>query len=357
MPPTSGPNTEIPDFLRTDPEGIRRQLSTREGWLQFVQSNPRTPGRKSPDEYAALSESDKRVYDAARIELHRSGRLIRHAQLNEAWQQIDAIVAGASSDRGPGRGIALTGGPGFGKTSIAVGWGRHYERNLRDQYPAAFQQEDVVVPVCYSSFLPRSGLKANLERILGFYGERVSKRETGAQMLDRLCEVTYDCRTQVIILDQAQNLRSSDKRDNEVAAHLKHLMDDANGALMLVGINLATQGPLAPSVNDTSGDREQLARRFAPIEIQELGARSSQWRSLMSVLERSVLLINARDGDLSRLCSELLWERSSGAIGVAIGLVSTSANLAIQNGQERLTPELLEESADTIAHRARDEWY
>ncbi|MDQ1248714.1 MAG: hypothetical protein QG597_3087 [Actinomycetota bacterium] len=344
------PDGTIPTQFRTEPQQLRQRISTLGGWRAFVDRTHPRPRRLTPQQFDRLSDGERGQYDDARAAFHRSLTLVEHKQLVAAWEQIDHLTVGSYADDGARQGIALSGGAGYGKTTIAVGYARRYEIAVRQAYPSAFDQENLFVPVCYSALLPNAGLKANMQHILSFYGEPSRSRETGPQLLERLTTVTRVCRTQLLILDQAQNLREGNKRDDEVAAHLKHILDDAGCTLMLVGIDLDARGPLSIPRAGGGGDRLQLARRFRLIKIETLASGSPEWRSLLTTMENRLILVRSRPGDLSERLSDTLWDLSGGAIGVAFNIVNVAANTAISSGTERITRTVLTSDAPTAAH-------
>lgn len=344
----------VPDWLNTDPDKIRQRLSTREGWTSFVTNRPRTPALVSWDTYRQRDTDARARYDQQRIEFHRSLILVRHTQLMAAWQEMAEVLNGAHADDGPGVAICLTGGPGFGKSSIITGFGRQYEQELRDAYPTAFEQENEFVPVCYSSLTAASGLKGNMKHILSFYGEESRRDQSGDELVDRLTRVMADCQTKLLILDQAQNLKAGDKKDEEVAKRIKHLMDDSHATIALVGIDLDTTGPLSILMTRPSADREALARRFVLTKVNPIPKDSPEWGALLQAAEGNVRLLKARPGDLSERLAPVIWDKTEGAIGVTFNLIRVTANAAIMRGEERITESLLKKVAKTIADAAKN---
>ncbi|MCB0918109.1 MAG: TniB family NTP-binding protein [Actinobacteria bacterium] len=254
------------------------------------------------------------------------------------------IVNGQHADDGPGLGIAMTGGPSFGKTATSVGFARLYERQIRDEFPAAFEQENEFIPVCYSSLVRGAGLKSQMEHILNFYGLPTARRATGTQLVDELIRVLNACRTGILCLDQAQNLHSGDKRDDQVAAALKEVMDGSHATLILVGIDIDSTGPLAIAAQgrlQASNDRLQLARRFTWLRMQKVDKDSQEWRDLLVSVENQLVLANAKQGDISVGLADEVWKRSKGAIGVAFNMLRSAANAAIADGSERITKRTL----------------
>lgn len=351
----AAPPGAVPSWLSTDPDTARRALSTKEGWRQFVNFKPRRPKHFTGKQIAALESQSQLQYAQARAEFHRSLILVKHRQLDAAWARMAPIVMGQYADSGPGMGIALTGGPGHGKTAAITTFGRQYERELRGAHPDAFTQENEFIPVAYSSLLRGGGLKAQMQHILGFYGEPFGNRESGPALVDRLVRVMNACSTKILVLDQAQNLKANDKNDEIVAAHIKHLMDDTSATVVLTGIDLDTAGPLAQAGSQkASGDREQLSRRFAAITIRPLTLESPEWEHLLCSIESTIVLGDHKEGDLSERLSERIWNLSRGAIGVTFNVCKVAANHAISQGKERVTAEVLRSTAKTMdAHRRK----
>lgn len=348
-----GENGEIPDWINTDPEKVRRRLSTREGWSRFVNSKPTAPALVSWATYQSRSANAQRKYNQDRIAFHRSLVLVQHSQLTKAWSEMSEILNGSYADDGPGWNICLTGGPSFGKSSIITGFGRQYEQELLEAYPAAFEQENKFIPVCYSSLTAASGLKGNMKHILSFYGEEPRRDESGDELVDRLTTVLADCQTQLLILDQAQNLKAGDKKDEEVAKRIKHLMDDSHATIAVVGIDLDTTGPLSVLMSRPSTDREALARRFALTKVDRVPPDSPEWVALLRAAEGGIRLLKAKSGDLSERLAPVIWDKTEGAIGSTFNLIHVAANAAIMRGEERITETLLRKVAKSLADAAR----
>ena len=350
FPPAS--DGDLPAFLSTSPNEVRHALSLKEGWRQFVETQPARPRTLTVAQMGSLDPARLAEYNHRRFAFHRSLVIVRHPQLETAWTKMSNIVNGQYADDGSGMGVAVTGGAGFGKTAISVGFLRIYEQEIRAAYPAAFAQENEFIPVAYSSLLRGAGLKSQMQHILGFFGHPMPRSASGAQLADELIKVLNLCRTKILCLDQAQNLHVGNRKDEEVAAYLKEVMDAAHVALILTGIDIDQAGPLAmPSSGgrlQTSNDRVQLARRFAVVKIRPLASGSTAWQDLMASIEQQLVLAKARPGDLSQSLANLVWELSNGAIGVAFNLLRVAANTAISDGTERITRQTLRATARTL---------
>lgn len=341
----------VPEHLSTEADKVRQALSCKEGWQRFANETVSRPKVLTLEQLEQLEQRQRAKYDAAREQAHRSLVITQHTQLARLWAQMRDIVMGQAFDDGPGMGIALTGGPGFGKTATTVGFCREYERQLRQQHPAAFHQENEFVPVCYSSLVRGAGLKAQMEHILRFFGQPLARRITGAALVDVLVDVLNACRTQILVLDQAQNLHAGDRKDDQVAACLKEIMDASHATVILTGIDIDITGPLAAIPGgrlQASNDRLQLARRFSLLRLERVAKESDEWRNLLATIESQFSLVNAKPGDIALGLVDEVWEMSQGAIGVAFNMLRVAANHAISDGSERITHRTLKAVARSV---------
>ena len=82
------------------------------------------------------------------------------------------------------------------------------------------------------------------------------------------------------------------------------------------------------------------------------GAQRGQWRALIAILESLLRLHRHRTGNLVRL-DEYLYRRSGGVIGSLSQLVRGAAILAIEDGSEQISKQLLDSvPVDYAAERA-----
>ncbi len=100
----------------------------------------------------------------------------------------------------------------------------------------------------------------------------------------------------------------------------------------------------------------QIAGRFTVIPAAPFaygtGAQRGQWRALIAALESLLRLHSHRTGSLVRL-DEYLYRRSGGMIGSLSQLVRGAAILAIEDGSEQISKQLLDSvPVDYAAERA-----
>jgi hypothetical protein len=110
-------------------------------------------------------------------------------------------------------------------------------------------------------------------------------------------------------------------------------------SIVYAGIDVEAQGLFA-------GVRgRQIAGRFTVIPAAPFaygtGAQRGQWRALIATLESLLRLRSHRTGNLVRL-DEYLYRRSGGMIGSLSQLVRGAAILAIEDGSEQISKQLLD---------------
>jgi hypothetical protein len=101
----------------------------------------------------------------------------------------------------------------------------------------------------------------------------------------------------------------------------------------------------------------QIAGRFTLIPAKPFDYGTAEqrdtWRGLVTTMEASLRLHRHRPGTLTGL-DEYLFGRANGMIGSLSQLVRGAAILAIQDGTEQITPELLDlVPVDHAAQRAQ----
>ena len=106
--------------------------------------------------------------------------------------------------------------------------------------------------------------------------------------------------------------------------------------------------PVCAAARSPAGSPSSRAAPFA----YGTGAQRGQWRALIATLESLLRLHRHRTGSLVRLV-EYLYRRSGGMIGSLSQLVRGAAILAIEDGSEQISKQLLDSvPVDYAAERA-----
>ena len=154
---------------------------------------------------------------------------------------------------------------------------------------------------------------------------------------------------ELVCVDELHNLKLATRSGAEVSDQLKYFAA-LPATFVYAGIDVEAQGLFA-------GVRgRQIAGRFTVIPAAPFaygtGAQRGQWRALIAILESLLRLHRHRTGNLVRL-DEYLYRRSGGMIGSLSQLVRGAAILAIEDGSEQISKQLLDSvPVDYAAERA-----
>ena len=146
------------------------------------------------------------------------------------------------------------------------------------------------------------------------------------------------------------NLNLATRTGAEVSDQLKYLAERLPATFVYAGIDVEAAGLFA----GTRG--RQIAGRFTlipatPFAYGTTGQRE-QWRALVATMESTLRLVKHKPGSLVGM-DEYLYRRSGGMIGSLSQLIRGAAILAIEDGREQITRDLLDiVPVDYAAERA-----
>lgn len=226
--------------------------------------------------------------------------------------------------------LFITGGTGYGKTTI----GRYYSKG----YPRIVNAEGTTVPVLRSSIPTPASIKSIASWLLKDLGDPLPNKGTTGQITMRLCGLIGKCGVELIILDEFQHMIDRDTENvlTSSADWLKQLLNETKVPMVLMGM------PWAVRILESN---EQLKRRFAAkIGLNPFGwaSREEQMEfiSFLIVLEKALPMPKASNlysGDMPFR----LFCASRGIICNIKKLVSRAAEKAFERGMDSITMELL----------------
>jgi hypothetical protein len=154
----------------------------------------------------------------------------------------------------------------------------------------------------------------------------------------------------LVLVDEIHNISLATRAGAEVSDTLKYFAERLPATFVYAGLDVDEIGLFA----GTRG--RQIAGRFTLIPARPFDFGTAEqretWRGLVSTMEASLRLHRHRPGTLTGL-DEYLFARTSGMIGSLSQLVRGAAVLAIQDGTEQISKELLDlVPVDHAAHRA-----
>ncbi|MHB1568155.1 MAG: TniB family NTP-binding protein [Solirubrobacteraceae bacterium] len=331
-----------------DPEPERwRRLSVKEGWRQFVCDEPtRRPERIGIGEYRRLDASSRSAYDLERLRHAHGFGPIRslYADIHRTLERL----AMSNELRGPGarHGAALDGNPGNGKTTIASHFGRHWERRCRERYPHELTADGhEYLPVVYVNVDALPTIKGLNHAILAFYGMGPPRYAKTRELTQLVLECARCCRTSLIVIDDIHLLELRREADRDANNHLKRLANDLQATFLYAGVGLAHGGFMHEGLHGEDAALAQISLRFKRLPVEPLRrstqAEKATWLGVLRVFEQELVLLRAKDGDLTGQ-ADYLWRRSQGVIGSLTQLLTEATAEAIDTGSERITRKLLD---------------
>lgn len=301
-------------------------------------------------QYTAASEDRRHTYDKARKRYHRGISDIQTRQMILAHDRINLRVDGNDGCPETARsGVVLDGMPLVGKSTIMLGWGRHFELDLRDEYgvdwDARTSDGATFVPVVHVILGDGDGPKRLCQKIMTFFGEPFVDTWGEGKLTSHIHRLTTSCATRVLLIDQMQNLQMANRSARQTAAHLKELMDVLPVTVIGAGVEMQQTGFLTEGNSPAQREIAQTGGRFSrhPIDAYEIGTPQGQrdWRDLVGTVGQRLVLLAQHDEDLPAL-TDYLFERTGGVTGDLMDLLRLGANRAIGT-TERITQELLDE--------------
>lgn len=322
----------------------RPAITTVEDWRAFVNQPPAVrPERISYEDYKRLEPSSRRRYDAQRIQYHASFGPLETPLLKRFHD--DALrLADVNYRAAPGArpGLVLDGLGSVGKSTIATQLGRSYERLLRRKLdlPGELPNKNRFIPVVYLSLTGNVTIKGFNWQIIEYFNVPAVRSATEDWLNRQIIRHAKDCGTTMVIVDDIHFLKLGSKNGVTINNHLKYLASSISATFVYAGINLDGTQLLSEGFSEQSGS-SQTRRRFRRYEVAAYRRDSHDYKSLLMTFEDSLVLLKQPEKRVSVQLADYIYKRTSGYIGAMSSLLREGANLAIEQGAECLTTQLL----------------
>jgi hypothetical protein len=333
--------TITPDELDmfTDREDDLR-LTNVHGLTAFLSTDGSGPHQLTVDEYLALPRLERFEHDEARLDYLSDSMTVYTPQLVEARNLITLFIRNNRRRRGKQRpGIILSGDGTSGKTTTCHEMMRVVHQSYESRFPRMREEERR--PVVYVEVPSACNTKLFWLELSNFFGRDPLPKETQGQVRSAVLEALALARTELIVIDEVQNLSGTDVATRGALKALRQLTSDFLGVVVVAGVNLQHDklfdGP----------EGRQLSGRMTEIDLEPFGIATPQmrkeWRGLISAFERKMPLLGERDGKLSEHW-EALHTFTAGRIATLAKIFASSATALIYAGDpaaETITIELL----------------
>ena len=308
-------------------------LTTKEGWRRFADRQTAMPELPGPAVLVRMTAREREEHDEARQAYHADLPLANTPVIQRVVARL--LIQLNRHQVSARRGVIVSGPSGTGKTTALIQLGRTHERHVRNRHP----EDDYRLPVIYVTVPPAATARMLAMEFARFLGLQFAGRVNLTDIVDAVCVTAARTRTELVCVDELHNLSLATRAGAEVSDQLKYFAERLPATFAYAGIDVESAGLFA----GTRG--RQIAGRFTVIPATPFaygtGAQREQWRALIATLDSALRLHQHRPGSLAAL-EDYLYRRSGGMIGSLSQLVRGAAILAIADGSEQITRDLLE---------------
>jgi len=324
--------SQLPDPAQIPPDD---PLTTKEGWQRFVDQHHEPPALLTGAALARLRGKARTAYDDARRDYHANLPLANTPIIRQVITTSRLLIQLNRGQVSARRGVIISGAAGTGKTTALTQLGRTHERAVRRRYP----DDRYRLPVLYVTVPPAATPRMLAIEFARFLGLDLGRRSNLTDVVNAVCATAAHCRVELVCVDEIHNISLMTRSGAEVSDQLKYFGERLPATFVYAGIDVAAQGLFA-------GVRgRQIASRFTviPATAFDYGTAEQRdtWRALVGTLEQMLRLHAHQPATLVGL-DEYLYQRTSGMIGSLSQLIRGAAILAIEDGSEAVTADLLD---------------
>ncbi|MDX3458885.1 ATP-binding protein [Streptomyces sp. ME02-8801-2C] len=313
-----------------------------QGWDAFVHQTP-APARDAADPLWSQTE---------REDYHSELAVMRTPAMDSVFTTVRRLLlVNRRQQAGARRGLIISGPATTGKTTTMMALGRSFHLADQRQHPGRTERR----PVLFISVPPAATPKMLVSEFARFLGMPITDRLNQTQITSAVCDLLCELGTQLVLIDDVHLLDTQRRAGAETSDQLKHLGERIPATFVYSAIDIETSSLL-------SGVRgAQIAGRFKIYRHRPLAYATEQdrtvWNDLVRAMEDLLRLRTHRTGTLVKHAA-YLHTRTAGRIGSLSHLIREAALIAITEGTERITKQLLAEieldaAAETQARPAR----
>lgn len=279
-------------------------LHDRDGLTAFLHRSIPRPDMLGDTEFAALSDTARAEHDRSRIVYTSGGIVINTPHVKESTRLLSQAF-GVNVGRNSGHtGLMLNGDSTVGKTETAKTLMRTVHSQYKRMYPDYADHGQL--PVVYVSVPAASTGKLLMQTFAEFLHLPFTGRESMGEIRRRVVQALIAAGTQLIIVDELQNLVGRSIGLGESVDVLKNLHNEVPATFVYAGFGL----PASELLSGAKG--QQLRGRFTILDMERLNlgdaADRKTWSGLISAFEKKLPLRHQEIGRTrSRACADAGW--------------------------------------------------
>lgn len=303
-------------------------------------SNPNEPEDSKSFERIELTPFSP---NEQRINFLNNGEIfINHPVLKIIYDQLEYLIRVGRTNGN--RGVIIIGHSGCGKTTIC--------ERIQSKYHQIHEDEKEIFPVIFANCPTKPTFKGVLSKLLEVYHAPGFDVGSRTEMEARIKHYIRTCLTKLIIFDEIQEIvnpvdnKTITREGIDTINFLKNISNETDVNIALVGTEEAKH---IYSLNF------QIQRRFRKVYRLPLFKDGKTFQSLLMEIEKRLLLKKE-----SKLYepekTHYIWELTRGIITEVMMLLREASQKAIENGDERITEDLLVKCKDKIVRITNDKY-
>ncbi|WP_433521556.1 TniB family NTP-binding protein [Nocardia pseudovaccinii] len=312
-----------------------RPLTTKEGWSAFVRHKPEAPAVLSAEALLGLAADQRAAHEDRLRDYHADLPLVNTPTIQKVISTGRLLAQLNRRQISARRGIVISGMSGTGKTTALTQLGRAHELAARRRHP----DDGNRLPVIYVTVPPAATPRMLAVEFARFLGLEFPARANLTDVTDAVCSVAAHTHVDLVLVDEIHNISLATRSGAEVSDQLKYFAERLPATFVYAGVEVEAQGLFAGARG------RQLAGRFSVVPAIPFAYGTNEqrgtWRALVAALENMLRLREHVPGTLP-VMAEQLYRRSGGMIGSLSQLIRGAAILAIEDGSEKITAELLD---------------
>lgn len=320
-------------------------LISKEAWQQFVQHEfPQKPPLLTEQVVKGLPKDLAARYRAVRRRWHAKLPPLTLPALTHIRDTIVRMgLTGLDMQPGVRPGALINGQPTLGKSTILTEIGRHYEMQLRKRMGSSIYDDldEEFIPVVYTTLASNETGKGLSARLLDFYGYPFRSSQSESTLAGLLSKQAAKAGTSLILVDDIHFLDPRFRGGQAVNTHLKALASSISATFVYAGVDVDKTGLLFEGHSESKAQAAQTQRRFKRMDLSPFAKEDPFLVKVLEALEKQLLLLNAREGDLQSLV-DYIHDRTDGYMGPITALIREGAALAMEEGHERISRAVLQ---------------